>query len=305
MKIRLWSLVLLLLLGATSGGVASAAANATRPFRLAFTSSMFSEVNESEARAAMKVWLMTVAKERGIEVEADPEIYRSAPALAQAHRQQPLDGFGLVTPEYARLRDQIATDCLIVGLRNGQATDEYLLVVHAASGIERLEQLAGRQLNLLQNPRMSLATIWLDTVLGEARLPRTTQFFGRVNTSNKATKTLLPVFFRQADAGLITRQSFELMVELNPQVGQQLRPLATSPAYLTSFFALHAASDYPQRDLIFAEIPRLSQTAAGRQILTLTQSERIARLPPSALDSALALLAQHDRLAAAPNPAPP
>ena len=276
-------------------------ASTARPFRLAFTSSMFTEVNENDARAAMKVWIMTVAQEKGIPVEPDPHVYATVEELLQADRANQIDGFGLIAPEYAYLSQTMKFDRFAAGVHGGGIADEYVLLVRQDSGLEWIEQLQGRSLNVLENPRMSLALIWLDTVLLQARLKRATDFFGRVTSFNKASRVALPVFFRQTDACLLTRKSFKVMGELNPQLHKQLRVLATSPELISSGFAFRADFVSPYRAQMLAEMTRLSETPVGRQILTLTQADRIENHPISCLDSALELLATHARLCGGTN----
>jgi ABC-type phosphate/phosphonate transport system substrate-binding protein len=207
-----------------------------------------------------------------------------------------VDGFGLIVPEYAHLRRKMEFDRFAVGIHGGGPTDEYVVLVRQDSGLERLELLQGRSLNVLQNPRMSLALIWLDTLLLQARLKPAADFFGRVTSFNKATRVALSVFFRQADACLMTRKSFAVMGELNPQLNKQLRILAVSPEVVASGFASRRDFVSPFRAQLLAEMARLSETAVGRQILVLTQADRIEDHPVSSLDSALELLATHERL---------
>jgi len=148
---------------------------------------------------------------------------------------------------------------------------------------------------------MSLATIWLDTLLLQKGLRRAAEFCGRATFVNKATKVALPVFFRQADACLMTRRSFETMAELNPQLGKQLRVLAASPEVVPSGFAFRADYHSPFREQILVEMTQLSESPAGQQILALTQADRIQERPLSCLDSALELLATHRRLCSGTN----
>ena len=266
------------------------------PFRLAFSSSMFSEVNESDVRAAMKVWIMTVAKERGIPVDPDPNIHLTVEELAKFGLANKVEGFGIITPEYEHLRREMTFDRFAVGTVGGSITEKYLLLVRQDSSLERLDQLAGRSLNILKNPRMSLAVIWLDSVLVEADLKRTSDFFSHVTLNKKAAQVVLPVFFGKDDACLVTRESFEVMGELNPQLKKQLRVLAASPGFVPSGFAFRADYRSAYRTRILEAMARLEDSPAGRQILALTQADRIEDHPISCLDDSLELLARHRQL---------
>jgi len=266
------------------------------PFRLACSASMFSEVNESDARAAMNVWILTVAKEKNISVDPDPHIHRSVEDMIQFGLKNAVNGFCLTTPEIPRLSREIKLDLIAVGSRNGSITEEYLLLVRKDSGLNRLDQLRGRSINILDNPRMSLALIWLDTLLLESHLDRATDFFGHVNLKTKAPQVALPVFFGKTEACLMTRTSFEVMGELNPQLNLQMRVLATSPGVVPTGFAFRTDHASPVSKEILQAMEHLGDTPAGRQILSLTKSDRIEARPLSCLDGSLKLLAKHRRL---------
>lgn len=265
---------------------------------------MFTEVNESDARAAMKVWIMTVAKERKIAVDPDPQLYRTIGELLEACRTNKVDGVGLVSSEYARLSQMMKFDRLGVGDYDGHLMmEEYLLLVRQDSGVERLDQLQGRTINILNTPRTSLATIWLDTILLEAHLKPGAVFFKQINFNNKASLVALPVFFNQVDACLTTRKSFKVMGELNPQLTKQLRVLAASPEVLPACFAFRAEEASPLRNQVVNEMERLDETPAGKQILALVKADRIVDEPATCMDSALELLARYNRLCGQTNEA--
>lgn len=293
----------LMLLPSARANAAVASADNARPFRLAFMASMFTEVNENDARAAMKVWIMTVAQERGIPVDSDPPLYRTPESALTALRTNEVDGLGLTTPELRRMAQAIRFDRLAVATHRDQVRETYVLLVREDSGLTGVEELEKRQLLVLQNPRMSLGLIWLDTLLLENGLKSAADFCGRIMFATKASKVALPVFFRQADACLITRRAFETLIELNPQVGNQLRVLATSPAVIPAAFAFRADFQSPYREQILTEMKRLPESPAGQQILMLTQADGIVEQPISCLDTSFALLATYERLCGASNAA--
>jgi phosphonate transport system substrate-binding protein len=204
----------------------------------------------------------------------------------------------MTAEEYSILNAALLSSNAIVGMRGGQMTEEYLLLVRRDSDIGRIEDLRGRSLIFFHNARASLAPIWFETLLLKSGLGQTSQFCGRVTQAVKLTQAVLPVFFRQADACLVTRQGFETMVELNPQIGQQLKTLEASPAMLPVVFVFRSDYSDPLKHQIESKIP---STVAGRQFLTLFQCDSMETHPVSVLDSALELLATHARLIDAAN----
>ena len=266
---------------------------------------MFTEVNENEARAAMRVWIMTVAKEHGIPVDPELIVYNGAEEALRAAETDRIDAYGATLEEYSVLSAHLAFDRLAVATRMEGFHENYVVLVRQDSGWADLADLRGRDLLVLQNPRMSLAFTWLDTVLLEKGQGRAAAFFSHIEEQNKPSRVALPVFFRKTAACLTTLKSFTAMQELNPQLGKQLHVLAQSPDLISSIFAFRTDFRPSYRERLFQEMHRLSDSPAGQQILTLLQSQRIDEQPFSCLDSSLALLVKHRQLCAMAAPPPP
>jgi phosphonate transport system substrate-binding protein len=107
---------------------------------------------------------------------------------------------------------------------------------------------------------------------------------------------VLPVFFRQADACLVTRLGYATMCELNPQLAKQLRILAESPKLLTSFLAFHKDCPPETRRKFRAAVTELHKSVVGRQALMLFGSTRLVPVDISALRTSLELLHAYERL---------
>jgi phosphonate transport system substrate-binding protein len=217
-------------------------------------------------------------------------------AIAAAVRGKLIDALTVTTEEYWELGADLMSTNTILGVTGGLVTDEYILLVRGDSAIGRISDLRARSLAFFHNPRASLAPVWIETLLLQAGLGQTRQFCGRVIQAEKLSQTVLPVFFHQCDACVVTRRGFQIMTELNPQVGQQLKVLATSPAVVPVVFIFRADYNDPARDQIVSEIGGVHSTVAGRQVLTLFQCESLEVHPVAAMDSALELLATHARL---------
>ena len=302
---RRWSTIpvalyaLLLVCRATSPAAADSSIEpgaAGRLFRLAFSSGMFTEVNENDAKASMKLWLKTVAQERGIPVDPDAIIYRDVDAIDRSLRSHLPDGIGLTTDEYWQLSNALKFDRLVVAVTKGRIEEEYVVLARRDSRIADVGELRGRSLLVLRTPRMSLAMVWLDTLLLQKGLAPAAEYVSRVTYVKKPVHVVLPVFFRQADACIVTRRHFETMSELNPQIGKQLSVVALSPDLVPSMFAFLASITSPFKDLMLTEMKRLSDSPAGQQLLTLLQADSIEERPFSCLDKSVELISTYHRL---------
>lgn len=269
-------------------------------FRFAISQKMLSEINVEDTKAAMKVWIQTVAQARHVPIDPEPGVYDNLEEMIQASRDNPVDGFNVTTEECWRLSKAIKLGQVVVGVNNDRIMEEYVILVRRDKGFKSIDNLHGRSLRLLDNPRMSLAMIWLDSHLLRKGLNPAATFCSGVTSAGKLTQTVLPVFFGQSDACLVTRRGFLTMSELNPQVGNQLDVLAASPEVVPTVFVFRADNISPFREQIIAEMGRLAETPAGQQILTLILADRIEERPMSCLDSAFELLSTYQGLISAP-----
>lgn len=300
---RLCAALGVLLLGAVptcpaSTGNPASADGAIPPIHVSFSSSMFAEVHENDVKAAMKVWAHVLSTEQGLPLDPEISIFNGIPEISSALRNRRFDAIALTTDEYWALEGQMHSDQVIVGLFDGQVTEEYLLLVHRESGIERLSDLRGRSLVKFQNPRMSLADAWLDTLLAEQGLGPASRVLGRETRYNKLARVILPVFFRQSDVCLVHRRGFQTMSELNPQVSEKLKTLAVSPEVMPAGFFFRGDWSHPAKDKLFAEFEKIHLSPAGQQALTVFQSGHLRVHPIAIMKNAFELLENHRRWSA-------
>jgi len=269
---------------------------ALEPIRFAFSSKMFTDVNENDARASVKAWASAIARERQIPMSTEPIIFSGAAQLQAALRDATIDGAAVTTEEYLSLEPELQCSNLFMSFIGGQFTEEYLLLVRADSGLSDLGGLHGRKIILFDNPRASLAHMWLEVMLAENKLGPSTDHFGQVRTAEKLAKVVLPVFFHQQDACIVTRRGFETMCELNPQIRAQLRVVAASPKLVPALGFIRPSYHSPLRESLLTALKDLQTSAAGTQVLTLFQSDQLREAPAALLESARELLAAYQRL---------
>ncbi|WP_221031258.1 PhnD/SsuA/transferrin family substrate-binding protein [Actomonas aquatica] len=290
---RLFAALATLVLAALAPLVAPAAEEDQGPLKIAFTSSMFADVNENDARASLRIWADTITSQRGLNAEPEVVIFSSTDAMAASLLAHETDAVALPAYEFAHLLPRVEFDHMYRLSEYGTAEDtRYILLVNTPPGSPEptLADFAGRELLILDNANSSLALPWLDRELTTAGLPPATEHFGRLTRKSKLSQAVLPVFFGQVSASLVTAQGFATMSELNPQIGKRLHPIATSQPYPNRIFAFRKGYESPELDGIIETIADLQNTSKGAQILMIFQTEAVLPLAREELDPTLELL---------------
>lgn len=257
---------------------------------------MFRGINENDGRAALKVYIESVGKERGIVLKS-MDTFDDVQEVGKALRNGQLDAASVTTEEYLRISGDVASVHVFDEPARADPGEEFLLLIHRSSAVTNLAGLRGALLMEYDNLRTSLARMWLDVVLLEQGLPRTEGLFAKVILERKLSTAVLPVFFGKAQACLVTRRGFETMVELNPQVGKNLRVLAASPAFVVTVMCFGPKANPADKATVLEGIQRLHEQPRGQQLLTVFQGgERLIEYPASVLDRAKKLRLRHDEL---------
>lgn len=274
----------------------SAAETPSPPFRIGFSSSMFSDVNENDARAAVKVWGQMIAKVRNVPTNPTPIIFKNEDELLRCLQEKKVDAVAVVMTELARLHRKVSFAPIFLTSNYGAATERYILLVRRDSSMKSMAHLRGRSIIFQKNPRNALAPLWMDTLLAKQGYPVASRFVGSISQNTKLSNVILPVFFRRADACVVTRSGFDTMSALNPQLGRQLTVLAESPDMVPAVLTFRADYNPPFKEQLITGINELKETPAGRQVLIIFHSDDIAQHPWTSLNSALKLIETHEKL---------
>jgi phosphonate transport system substrate-binding protein len=180
-----------------------------------------------------------------------------------------------------------------VPLRGAKVSDEELLLVHRSSGFKTLLELQGKKLLLLNDARGSLGRNWLESLVMAEGFSVLEAFFGEIRNTSKYSRTVLPVFFRQADACLVPRSGFSTMTELNPQLGKDLDLLAFSPAVVPSVLCVRPDYEPDLKQALIEGLGTLHEEPRGQQILVMFKVDRLVPFQTAFLESAQQLLRKH------------
>lgn len=257
---------------------------------------MFTDVNENDAKAAVKIWGEQIAKEKNVPTDPLLVILKGMYELSQSLQKKQVDAVGITIIEYDQLRRVVEFSPIFVTSNSGNIFERSILLAHRDGPVKTLADLIGRSLVLHSNQRNCLAPKWLDILLIKDGHPEATSFVGKISKEAKLAKVVLPVFFRKTDACVVTRRGFDTMAELNPQLARELVVLSESPEVIPSLFAFRADYNPAFKEKLISGLNELNLSSAGRQMLTIFQCDDIEVYPASCLDTALELLSTHKQL---------
>ncbi|MCF3649195.1 PhnD/SsuA/transferrin family substrate-binding protein [Synoicihabitans lomoniglobus] len=243
--------------------------------RIGFSATVFEGINRNDAQASMKVWADTIVAGSGIAIDPELLVLESPAKMVAAIREQRIEGLTLPSDEFWEICQHITPGQITAGTTQGTITEDYLLLVNRTKGIKSLHQLRDQPLRVWKSPRNSIALKWLEAELLENGLGNLDTFFSSIDHNAKMAQTALPVFFGQPGAALVTRAAFDIMCELNPQLGRTLDAIVVSPPLVPSVFFFRR--DYHSANLnrMIEMVAHVNDTPTGAQTLELFQQESI------------------------------
>ncbi len=280
---------------------APAPPNESRHLRLAVVASgsAMTNINQNDAKAAVKVWLDIIARQKGYVLDSSVDIAGNVREIRNRLESHSTELIVLTTSDYlemesSHLMTPVLTHAL---LSQGGAAYSYLFLVGPSSQAATLADLRGRSILTSTRGGSNIAGVWLDVLLGRENLGRATSFFSSVRSPEKAQDCILSLFFGKEDACVVDEVSLNMAKELNPQLGK-LKVLARSRPMIGSVIAT-PVEPFPGRTELIDALLSLHEDPRGRQVLHLFRSERVLRIQSGDIDSVRDLFAESRRLPAA------
>jgi ABC-type phosphate/phosphonate transport system substrate-binding protein len=258
-------------------------------FDVGFSAKLFSDVVVNDALAASKLWVGEILREKvGEEMGLELFVFRHPEELIPVVANHRADLVVLEPEEYLAIAEFVDLQPLLMATKDEESTFEIVLLVRRDSEIEGVDDLRGKLLLVQGSYQSSVAHMWMKSILGDQGVEvREARDVGR------ASQAILPVFFQQAHACVVPRDSFDLMVELNPQLGRALKVLVSSPRYARAVICMRASLIDDYKWLLEESLLELHSKPRGKQILTLFRIDRLVPFRAVDLAALAALVANH------------
>ncbi|WP_221031367.1 PhnD/SsuA/transferrin family substrate-binding protein [Actomonas aquatica] len=253
-------------------------------------------MNVNDAQAAIRVWANSFLENQQFQLSTDISILDGVPKVLEALRAREIDAISVTTREFWELRPQIEIGQILLGTTEGIDRQTFAVWVRRDRGIENLADLRGGHLKVWRSSRTGLAEPWLEVELETAGLGGGAGFWGHRSETAKLSQAVLPVFFGQAEACLVTRRGMELMTELNPQLGRDLVEVVVSEPMVASLMFFRASFEREDFPAMVEALNRVADTPEGAQLFMLFQQTGLTEGEESDLATGLDLLDRYEAL---------
>lgn len=287
-------------------GAAAQVGPAEHVFRIAITESLFqSQVNVNDAKAATRVWIEEVSEAGADWTRVDTMTFQDTQSLEQLMSTTEIQMVVLTGIEYAAIEDRANLDPVMTTTRNGNALERYLLLGRTTAGTMSINDVRGKSLVACGTGSLSAGMTWLDTLLLRECSSSLYDFFSKVTEVDKPQQAVLPVFFGQSDLCLVSEFDFNMIRELNPQIGKAIAPIVSSPKFLSLVLCFTPHIGERDREMVIEQMRTYHQRPRGQQVLTTFKMDRFAPYQAVQMDALRKLRADqlspgHDTIAGRP-----
>jgi ABC-type phosphate/phosphonate transport system substrate-binding protein len=257
--------------------------------KVGFSSRVFPEVDNNDAKVAMELWAKEISRGAGIPATRVTIFRDPAEWLAELRR----GGLHIITLsplEYMRYRDKAQLIPSYIATNKTGASMDQLVIVNRKSGIQSVHELRGKSFAILSPLKYEAPLLWLDLLLKKQGSDRNT-FFRQVKEFPKASQAIMATFFGQTDGCLVSRGAYEICKTLNPQLGKELLIVAESKSLMGDITCVPANIGDILKAAMTSAALHLHESIVGKQILTLFQIDKVVMFKSSDLDGITELLA--------------
>ena len=167
------------------------------------------------------------------------------------------------------------------GLLDGGRPDNLLLIARNDKNIQSVKDLQGKKLLMLADDEM--ADVFLDTLFLKQFSKGYKNIASAVEQQKKASRIVLDIYFKKSDAGIVYRNAYDVMVELNPDIANNIVILDKYPIRSRNFS--YFVAGYPfAADLANMAISIFKNNPRAQQILDVFKTPELANCAVKELD---------------------
>lgn len=261
--------------------------------RIGYTGWAYPDVYNKDVNAAVSVLTRRIIW--GRIGKGESRYYGSLWEMERDFMDRKVQVLSMPAEAFMELRNRISVDPVLVSSTDRGPDTELLLLVRKDSGFHSVRDLKKRIIVMPQRNSQfrDIFYVWLETLLMREGGLSIDTFFSSVKQMQTVSKVVMPVFFRQADACVVSRQVFDLTSELNPQIGRELTAIARIEKLATGIVAFDRRLPEETRQKLIQAFLSLHDMPDGQQLLMLFHVRKLIPFQPEYLKATEMLFAEY------------
>lgn len=267
-------------------------------FRSGFLQGVFSNIDPRDAKAVLEVHGKKITAELKMNISDKVIMFTTLKSMMDAVRKGELELVSIPSLEYLRIRETVPLIPSFVGIAPNGPGNKFVIVTRKDSGIYSFPNLNGKSIILPPSSIYEAGHLWLDVLLLKAGITKRETFFSHFRETTKISKAIMEVFFKQADAAIVTRKALEISRQLNPQLETQLVVIAESDSLSDFVVCMNPNTSESFRKSLYDAMVRLNDSKSGKQLYVIFQTDGISPFKPSYLEGLENLVREYKHLKA-------
>jgi len=261
---------------------------------IGYSSSIFTHLVKENSQAAARLWSNLVIRNNN--GSAETRIFQNCSEMEKELKEGKIDLLILLSNEYLGLKNRGLLEPLFISARGEELYDTFILITRKDSGIHSVVDLRGKAFLQQSGSHCEIHRLWFDMLMMKQGVHEPGRFFSFLKDVIGPSQAVMPVFFKRADACILSRRSFDVMAELNPQLRRDLQIIEASTPVATGVICIRKGCDRVQRERLIEVLETLDRDVEGRQLLTLFRMSRLVPFRPEYLTSVEAFLKEYNEL---------
>jgi ABC-type phosphate/phosphonate transport system substrate-binding protein len=266
-------------------------------YGIAFLKTMFLNVDYNDAKASIKVYVDNLQDQLITGFLMKPIMFEDSDDLIKNYAKENLAVITLSSIDFLANKTKLSLNPVLVSSGKVDPLETYLILIKNDDNIKDIADLVGKKIGMLPKGNDPIPQMWLNVLLGNSKIVAKDKLFSSVTIDKTESQLILSLFFGQINSCLVSKTAFETMVEINPQIGNRLKVLKSSPRYLkavSSFTNKFRKSKFS--DGLLKHLTSLDAYPSGKQLFTLTKTAKIILYKEEYLDNVKVLISDYNKL---------
>ncbi len=251
-------------------------ANDTIPvFKLAYSLSVFRNVNVNDAKAAAKIFIQEIIKQVKKNYRSEATVIDNLLENPNIIKKEDVNIINMTSYEYLAIQKKIKLYPFAIPVLNDSCLNKVIILVRKDSNISSIADLKNKRIKIQATSPMSetsILDVWAKVQFNNNNVNLNNPFTSQETLHETASKAITSIFFKKTDAAVVVEDDYKTIIELNPQLGKELKVIAISKPLLLAiscYTEKEMQENKSMRDLMITTTFNLQKNQTGQNFLNI------------------------------------